>query len=462
MDKGSLKRYPVFLFELISSARFAVLITTLIIFFLLFGLFIPQRPFMTFKEYEAWKRSSPRSVEVLEALGLLHVYSHPFLTILFVLLLLSVLACTLKRLPEVRGRISSRKSSFLNGPQTLRMEIPHISERVLERLRDYLRKKGFRLSDAEDGFMAVKNPYSCLGSILFHVSFLLIMTGAIISMRTRFTGTLILSEGQPFSGRMEQFYGASGVLTGDELSHLRLLLEKVSPSFDEAGNVIALSAQIRVLGKGKARVIEARVNRPAHSGPYEIHLKGFGYCPLWILMDAEGRELDGAYVNLVVGGDREDSFFIPDPRSKGGEGYRVSVLFYPDFVDVDGHPSTRSFYPKNPYFYLRIIKDDRLRYQGMVPVGERISFDGFQLEFREVRYWVRLGIVKDSGKGIIFFSFLLGICGLAWRLLFYRKELLVIVNGEKARDIILLGSSDLYTALFKREIEEFLNFIKEP
>lgn len=452
MSKTKIKTHKIYLF--LSSARLAIVLTILILLFLLSGLLIPQRGFMSPVEFEEWRKKSPSITGFLESTGLLNVYSHPVLIGLFILLLLNVFLCTVKRLRAIKERVAIKDTPAIDN-FSLRREIffPQDTNiiQVLDNspITNELRKRGFRIYKWQNSFRAVKNRTSLYGSIVFHISFLIMLLGAIISMWTRFTGIIILAEGQPFKGNTKEFYSIPGQMQGGVLFP-RFVLEKISPSFNDEGKLMGLNSKVRMLDSGE--ILNIGVNRPVKAGGFEIHIRNFGYTPLWILKDSRGSELDGAFVNLVVGGERVDSFRIPQG------GYEVYVKFYPDFVEENGKPGTRSWYPKNPYFYITVKKGEERKFEGLLPLGKNALFDGLSLEFREVRYWGQFVIIRDEGKGIIFLSFIFSITGVAWRLLFYRREIAGIVKRTNDGSLlVMLGSSDLYSGLFYEEFESIVN-----
>lgn len=423
MIKLALRWYLEKTYSLLSSARLAVVLIVLILIFLLIGILIPLWSFINYT--------------------------------LFIALMINVLLCMLKRFPGIRERVFiERLLSLEEFPY--RKEILFLSgndshfKNALSFIKTRIKNKGYKIYQRENGFIAIKNLYSPYGTIIFHASFLLILVGTLVSMATRFTGTVILAEGQPFTGRMEEFYTASRDLSKDEIKFLHFLLEKITPSFDVKGKITGLKARLRMIKTGS--FYDIAINRPAKSGPFKIHLKGFGYTPLWILKDKKGKEIDGAFVNLIVGGERVDSFNIPQ------KGYSVFVKFYPDYVEEKGNPGTRSWYPKNPWFYTIVKKDEDIKFEGLIPLGRYAKFDDLCLEFREVRFWGRFIITKDRGEGVIFFAFVSGISGLIFRLLFYRREIAgILTESGGKRVLLILGSSDYYSELFRKEFEEIVD-----
>lgn len=287
---------------------------------------------------------------------------------------------------------------------------------------------------------AYKGRFSPIGNLLFHFSFLFLLAGIALSMFYRFDGTLLLAEGQELSGPGQYLsYSATGIASPPEMS---FKVEKITPSFwRDALLFVDLKADV-AHGADKEVV---RLSQPLKMDGAKVTITGMGITPLYVFKDAQGRESDSGYVNLnIFMPGAEDNFQIP------GTPYKVYVSFYPDFELKDNKPVTRSMNPVNPAFGIRVSGYGGWVFNGYLRPGEEANFDGLSLSFPEFKYAGLFKVVYDRGFGLIWSGFILMITGLAWRLLIYKKEIVVWKEGDAT---YIAGHTEHYKNLFKPELE---------
>jgi len=68
---------------------------------------------------------------------------------------------------------------------------------------------------------------------------------------------------------------------------------------------------------------------------------------------------------------------------------------------------------------------------------------------QELRYWVSGIVVAERGGGILEAGFVIGLIGLVWRLLLYRREVALDWDGER---FWLVGRSEYFSERFRREL----------
>ena len=312
-----------------------------------------------------------------------------------------------------------------------------------------IREDVYSTKEKSLSFRAVKNRLAPFGSLIFHLSFIVFLIGGIISIKTKFVRNVILAEGQSLSSREI----AEGKV---RVPDLRMRVEKINPVYEGKSYLTDLSSRVKIYHDRKENDVTIKVNRPFTYKSMSILIKDFGITPLYILRDAKGKELDGAFVNLsVLGPGSEDHFPI------AGTPYTAYVKFFPDYVLEEGEHSSRSHLPRNPAFQLEVKEGERIAFEGLIMRGEQASFDDFSLTFPRVRYWGRFTFIKDRGKSIIFAGFFIALIGLVWRLLFYRKEIVgLIAQHDKGSKLQVSWKSDLNPKLFAEEVKSLLQDIR--
>ena len=436
----------------------SVMAGLIMVYFL--GLVLPQKWMFEGKEqYEQWLSESLLNW-LLDLTGFTEIYTSPLTIILLGVFFINLLLVIDARIPLIL-----KKSFIGGGPPRINAAAVKASERTVEiqggvdaarvahGLRGVSRRLGYGLmqGEAKGTFMALKHRFSPIGFLLFHLSFLLCLLGALTISYTRFSGKLTLTEGQSFKGDIKQFHriiDTPKMLKA--LPELRLRLEEVHPTY-EHDVPSSLEALLMVSDSGGARMESVDVNKPVRRGALTIHANAIGVSPLVEIIGPSGQVIDGAYVSLNVLNDQTDSFkFDTDSR------YNFEVLFYPDHEVVDGRDTTRSIEMNNPVFYFMITEDDWQVFRGTVRPGQLVEFGNFKLKVSDIKYWVEFLIVREYGKYPLTVGFIFAAVGLVMRLIFYQKRILLVQEPHGDGQVVYIdGKSEYFPHSFGQEIEHF-------
>lgn len=295
---------------------------------------------------------------------------------------------------------------------------------------------------------ACRGRFSPLGNLLFHASFLLLLVGAVLNVYYRFEGTALIAEGRPFSGGKAE-YRTIGGAAGAALPEVDFDVETITAEFwDKRLFFTRLEAQL--LHRGGREI--AKLSSAVQVGDAAVTIAGYGYVPKYVLKDKAGQILDEANVILsIFAPGSEDSFQVR------GYPHKIFVSFYPDHAIVNGKIVTQSMNPVNPAYSLRIFRGRIPVYTGIVKPGEVAEYDGMSLSFPSYVKSADFQIVSNPGHPFIWIAFIMMGAGLVWRLLFYRKELVLWQDG--AGRTWLAGRFDYYPKLhahwLARMAEEF-------
>lgn len=433
------------LLNYLSSLRFTLcLIVSLGVIFLL-GLWIPQKGVLKKALFLQWKAASPDLVAFLDLLQLTDIHTSPITLSLWVLFFLNLSLVIRQRIPLVRkkivfsdGKLEDPSSTAYPCKTTL-----EFAETSLEALPDILAQAGYRFYGSPDRFYAVKNRFAPIASLLFHLSFFLILLGGVIGYYSKFAGNLDLAEGESFHGELERYSTPPRLPKIGEPPVTGLTVKSITP---ESAQGVATGLKVGIVDDlGKPHLVE--VNRPYKREHTSFVLKNLGVAPLFVIRDSAGRELDGAYVKLDVMSGKQDRFAML--------GYGFTVTFYPDYAVDDGVEVSRSRVLRNPAFRLVISKDKRTVAEKTVRPKESVEFDGYRLSLEELPYWVRFLVVKELGLEIVYAGFVIATIALVWRLIFYRRELVGAAAMANGKTILrLAGRAEFYRALAEEEFHE--------
>lgn len=410
----------------------------------LIGFFLPQRALVGKEIYLKWQASSPVLARIDQSLQLTEVFTSPVTLALWVLFFLNLALVMKKRIPLILRKVAPDEGSaerFVAGPSTLQYRI-ELADGAEARIPAALARAGFTLRGSAGSFYAVKNRLSPLATLLFHLSFFLLLLGWLIVFYSRFSAFADVAEHEPFLGQLSRYNASPKLPKAGSLPEVKFLLESVLP---EVSQGVATDIKITLRDEaGKQHLVG--INRPYKTGYSSVLFNDLGVSPLFVIQDRSGAEIDGAYIKLNVLKGKRDSFKL--------HGYDFTALYYPDHFVADGVDRTRSEEFKNPAFHLEVSRDGRSIAAGTVGVGGTIEFDGYRVTFREQSFWVRLLVTKEYGREFIYAGFVLALIALVWRLVYYRRELTGTVRvSDGTASLHLSARADFYPALARDEFD---------
>lgn len=427
------------LLRIFSSLKFTAFLFALLGLLFLAGQWIPQKALLQQTLYEQWRQGSPAVVSMLETLRFTEIYASPLTLTVWGLFFINLTAVMIRRigvigkritLPPEGGALPDTSGFPYRGRVRLKGPDPAELYRCLQR-------SGFRVVSGADGFVALKNRHAPLATILFHLSFYLILAGAVISIYTKFTGSVNIAEGESFSGELSAYTSPPRLARIGSPPKLLLTVVKVVP---EVKGSTSTSLVVTVRGEdGRSR--EVAINRPYKQGALSVVVKNLGVSPLFILSRG-GEEVDGAFVKLDVLKGKTDRFTIGP--------YTVLARYYPDFEMVAGEARSRSEEFRNPALQLKVLQGEQLVAEGTLQPGQTLDVGSERLELREIPFWVGFTVIEEYGLPVLYGGFMLGLVALCWRFGAYRRELVGRWLGDGSVD--LAGRADFYRAL---TIEEF-------
>ncbi len=190
------------LVKTLKSLKFTIFLVICLASVFLLGVVIPQKSLLGREMYLQWKMRNPGLVSFLEAIRFTDIYLSPITIALWALFFLNLIFIMSNRIPTIWKRCfrevlpanidsvrSSRHYEVVDGIETKNIKV------VLE-------KMGYKVFEKKDNaFWAVKNRFSPLTTILFHVRCFLLLIGGVISFYTQFRGNVELAVGETFVGQ---------------------------------------------------------------------------------------------------------------------------------------------------------------------------------------------------------------------------------------------------------------------
>lgn len=317
----------------------------------------------------------------------------------------------------------------------------------IQEFTDYLKRRGYQIWAGEGAhgtrasrpamlLYASSGRFAPLGNLLFHAAFLLILVGAVVNVYYRFEGGATIVEGRPFTGAKAEYRTITGAAAA-KLPNVDFDVEAIAADFWN-GRLFFTRLEAQLLHRGGRDI--ARLSSAASVGNAAVTIAGYGYVPKYQLKNTAGRLLDEGHVILdIFTPGSEDSFQVQ------GYPHKIFVSFYPDHAQVNGKIVNKSMDPVNPVYSVRVFRGRIPVYTGFIKPGEQAQYDGLSLSFPSYRKSGEFQIVRNPGHPFIWIAFVMMVAGLAWRLLLYRKELLLW--QDDAGRTWLAGRFDYYPKL---------------
>lgn len=417
----------------------------------LMSFILPQKELLKKQDYLQMKGASPLFFSVLETLGLTEVYTSPVTLALWGLFFLNLTLVMRQRIPLVLKRVEA--PARIDDPRTassysVRLTVP-LQNGKRDALQEVLARAGYRVFGDADRFYAVKNRLSPLATLLFHLSFFLILLAGVVTTYTKFVGYLDLGIGESFHGELSRYKGSPRMPKIGKPPAAGFVLESVQPQVDQnvaTGLVVGVRDDRGVLHS-------ADINRPYKTGVTSFLVNDLGVAPLVVILDQNGRELDGAYVKLDVAKGKKDRFRLL--------GYEIEARYFPDHVVINGVDETKSDAFTNPAMRLEVSKNGVVIAAKTLKVGESLELDGNRLILREMPFWVRFLVVKQHGDWIAYAGFIIATLALCWRLFFYRREIVGAVEQTGTGAVLHLACRcEFYRTTSSQELDRIGQLIE--
>ncbi len=441
------------LWRILSSRNVAIILLVAVTAMLLFGSLLPNPNFMSKEEVERLKLEKPIVYFLADRFNTQSIAKGYIFGFVGIFLVISTAACSIDRLIEHRRlkRMPLEGIPLEDFDFTVKVkDVDKFINHLKNSLR--LRRWSIRESRRDDRIIigAEKGIAGFWGSILFHVILITVLLGLVIYYFVGFYGTILFTEGQTkilTEENLEKIYRRP--ILGVRLPRLELTLDHFYSVYWKDTEPVDYTAKfyIKDIEKGKTWEQIIKINEPFRYKGLDFLMVLYGFSPNFVIYNKEGRKIFDAYVALSVVEGREDSFDVPK------EGLTFRCIFFPDFrADERGYYSATPL-PRNPVFLVNILKHGRSLYKGLIALGEEKDVGEYRVRLNDVRYWITLNLVKETGIGFFFWSSLLGLVGLLIRFLDPdRKVFFVYENGT----LSVLSHSKHFEGILKEQTEEMV------
>jgi len=434
-------------YRLLISRRFAISLLIAISVLLLLGILLPSASYHEPSEMTNFSHKHP----IIFELG--KVFNPPTLTtswtflILTALLMLSTILCCIERIRN-REYVDPYKEQPKLFRQKMKIELRSKPPEVFEASLKALRRHWWQLGPkrARDDFLfleARKGAFGFWGSIIFHLGFLAILLGVIVSSQTRFMGSFLVVEGQQLTLLKRNFTQVYREPPGNyDLPGNLVYLRDFKANILKERFPVYYSADVAIAEQnGSVTSKTIMINQAIKHRDYSMLLRNYGFAPHMVLKSGKKTLLD-AFINLrgrVAGS--KDSFSVP------GTKIEVRTVFYPNFN------LTSSLVPRAPVYSV-IVKDKGKRvFKGYLRKGKSIRFNDMVLSFPNWRYWAYFDVIRDHGIAMIFWGFVVSFIGLVFRFVMHDRQLSIRIKSVAAgSEVLISGRSRVFPVIFQEEL----------
>jgi cytochrome c biogenesis protein len=466
----------------LTSMRTALVLLFLLALAAIPGSIIPQER-VDAVAVNRWQDSHPTLTPVYEKLGLFSVYDSVWFSAIYILLVVSLVGCILPRTriywKALRARPPRTPRNLDRLPASRSFEVDEEPAAVLERAREVLRRRRYRVEAHDESVAAERGYLREAGNLLFHVSVLVVLVGFALGQLYGFKGGVIVVNGQGFSNSLSQYddFAPGSLFDPGDLSPFSFTVDDFHVKFarggPEAGQPLSFDADLtyRETPADAPHRYNLRVNHPLELDGGSVYLVGHGYAPVVTVRDGDGKV---AYQGPVVFLPQDSTFEsfgvikVPDaqPDQLGFEGLflptygftmaRGPFSTFPDdlnpvlsMLPYHGDLGLDAGEPQSVYSLdksdLKVFKKpDGSPYRLDMAVGQTktlpngagsITFDG-------VDRWVKLQIGSQPGKGIALAGVLLAIVGLLGSLFIRPRRTWVRARRSGGRTVVEVAGLD--------------------
>lgn len=447
-----------------SSRKVATSLFLLFFILVILGVQIPQENYASTDEVQSWLLEHPLIAEYVVEFGLTRIYSGVVFITTVLLLCASTIFCSYRR---IRTYLENKNANKTLPPFLLENELTfsiqgQTAGQFISCIKDFFFGKKYQVREYQYNTIIVeRGKIGFWGSIFFHLSFVVIVVGALVSIWTRFEGVVLLTEGQTFTGKLEEYtkitrYPVLAKPEFDFFINYRKYVPSTQPEI--RSSVDELQFIDPLLDFNTVRPVRA-FHAISHRG-FTFYQQDHGYSPRFIVEDKNGKKLFDALVALRTSKENEQPFFddffvVPIIDLK------IHAVLYPDAIEQEGEIVPSSSKPLNPIVNITNFREKKMIGKKNIKLGDKAEISDFQVNFDELRYWSSFRVVRDSGIPVLYAGFFVGIIGFIIRMIIVRQKIIITIKDNYPEMIIKIAYSfERDAALYEERIHKLVDELK--
>lgn len=449
------------------SRKLSILLVVLIILLSILGTHIPQKSQLKPGIFDAWEKAHPAEATIYDYLGFTNLFSSFIFISIAALLFINTLFCT-KGMVSIAMRRSGatpqfqKKAFIVNLEKNTVIKTEKNKMDVVSSVKSVILSHGYRISNRENLIFAQKNRIGVFGTMLFHISILLLMLAVVYGSTGRMEGDMRLVEGQTLSEDHGNYmFINEGPFFYENHQKFDISLEKFFADFtDETGTPRGPAGKLAVIENGQMMKTDiVYSNRQMSYQGYTFLGNVYGLAPLLILRNPDGSVYSGSYITAI---DQDDSKRYVSYFDLGNTGLEAGLMVYmtaPLTAKI-----AESEVLQEPILFLKIFDKGTEIYNGTMHLNDTVQIADKTLGFYDIKYWSNFYVVKDSSIPMILTGFGLMILSLSISFFIVPKRIWVeVVDNEKngISEIHIGGKSDKFRSLYDTELSGIIKYMQD-
>lgn len=242
-----------------------------------------------------------------------------------------------------------------------------------------------------------------LGSIIFHLSILLILIGAGISSFFSVNTQIRVGAGDSLD------------LSDKGFSGYKIKVQEFKIDYYYGDQARQYTSAITLMADGEIFTDEVSVNHPLTAGGIKLYQIGFGWLTKGVLTYKNHSE----EFNIISGTE-----VILDPNKN----LILKTLFIPDYDDEKKSLNTKTSLPNNPRLACTLPGNETV----FLSLGDTARLGDITVSFSNYNYYTTLLLKKDPGLFFLYLGFVLMLAGLGLRYLPPHIKSLKTMRREKS------------------------------
>jgi cytochrome c biogenesis protein len=393
-------------------------------------------------KYGGWTR-------VIDLLGFFSIFSSILFKGITVLLTTSILACSVNRAPRLwkvafHPRTRMGETFFTHAALKANVLVPSEPDATMEQVREVLKSNHYRtVIDPEDGGLnlyADRFRWGPFGTVIAHLSFVVILLGMFLSATTGFKNTQFNAP----VGSVVQVGNGTG---------LSIEAKSFSDTYNPDGSAKDYSADL-VLYKDGVQVDRkvVQVNHPLTWDGVSFYQSSFGVAAAILVKDAAGKTLYKDSVPLVWG--------TKDGQHSVGQ-FKLPVKGMSVYV-VGAASGKTDPNIKAGQMQLEISQDGQEQPVAteVVSQGKPATIGGLTYTFERTRQYTGLIVARDPGANIVWVGSTLLVIGIFMVFFFPHRRVWVRIRKTAAGSEILCASTMKRDVAFEPKFHQLVTDIQ--
>lgn len=463
----------------LTSMRTALFLLLLLALAAVPGSLIPQRG-VDPQKVEVYFLNHTSSAPIMEKFGLFSIYTSPWFSSIYLLLLVSLVGCIIPRVGvyyrALRARPPKAPRNFARLAASATFETSAPVEEVLAVGRKTIGRA--RIDQVDNEVRAERGYLREAGNLIFHICLVIVLVGVATGALYGYRGSAIVAEDAGFSNTLTQYddFSSGALYDTDNLAPFSLTLDKFRARFQVDGPQRGAPRSFKATGTYVPKPGEAQlpfsitVNHPLDINGTSVFLVGQGYAPVIKVTDAQGNVAfegavpflpsDATYTStgVVKVPDAKPSqlgfqgFFLPTAVS---EGKKAPVSIYPGAVNpllgLFAYSGDLGLDKGTPQSVFILNKDKLKQFTNKDGTPLRLSLspgqmvdlpDGGNLQFVGLKTFVKFQFSSSPLLKIPLYGISLGVLGLMMSLTIKPRRTWIRASREGSSTVVEIAVLD--------------------